>query len=702
MAEKNQADNQTEKNSNLSPEPSLKKMRLLFAASVFVIAFLLYAYTLAPTATLVDSGELILAARTLGVAHPPGFPLYVLLAHVATLLPLGNIAVRVHFASALFAAFAAGFMFLLVTEISLLASNNLTSAKPNKESRKKKSKPTDEITNTNSASARLALVFAPAVTASLLFAFSRTLWAYATIAEVYTLNAMLTVIVLFLMMSWRRGIFDARNTQTNASDKELLLAAFVFGLALGVHHVTVILLLPALAAFVFATEGIKFFKSKRLLFAALVSFAGLSIYLYLPLAAKRSPLMNWGDPRTLEKFWWHITGRQYQVFFDFSFERIAEFFKLSLREFGFAWIPLALIFAVAGFVYLFKRDKALCYFLALIIAADVVYCLGYEIDEDKDAYYLPAFIAMTIAVGCGMRWFIQVLPATKLQKVFTPLRASLILILIPWLAFAGNFAYNNRKNYFIAEDYTNNILNAMGQRGMLLTNDWQVYSPMLYALAIEQRRKDVVVLDLNQLRRSWYFDYLNQAYPALIEASRQQVDEYLEDLQSWEQNPDAYAKSVKLTERINRRFYDMIFSFITNHLKDAPVYATQEIIINRGGADMELTSFLNEKYTLIPEGLIFQVGETGKVSLPDRQPIMTRGLADSTLKFEADDVVTKKVFPVYVSMLTNSGRFFAMQNQHLKALEYYQQALALDANYSPAKNFLNISLEALQKPGTAK
>jgi Tfp pilus assembly protein PilF len=53
-------------------------------------------------------------------------------------------------------------------------------------------------------------------------------------------------------------------------------------------------------------------------------------------------------------------------------------------------------------------------------------------------------------------------------------------------------------------------------------------------------------------------------------------------------------------------------------------------------------------------------------------------------------------------MLTNSGRFFAMQNQHLKALEYYQQALALDANYSPAKNFLNISLEALQKPGTAK
>src|SRR5215471_9949784 len=85
------------------------KARLLCAALVFVAAFALYLRTLAPTVTLTDSGELIVAARTLGVAHPPGFPLYVLLAHLAAMVPIGNIAARVNFASAVFAATAVAF-----------------------------------------------------------------------------------------------------------------------------------------------------------------------------------------------------------------------------------------------------------------------------------------------------------------------------------------------------------------------------------------------------------------------------------------------------------------------------------------------------------------------------------------------------------------------------------------------------------------
>src|SRR5262245_9946387 len=102
----------------------LQKVRLLIAASVFVLAFAIDLYTMAPTVTLVDSGELILSARGLGVAHPPGFPLYVVLAHLATLLPLGNIAVRTHIASALFAALAAAGMTLLVAEAMLIFPKN--------------------------------------------------------------------------------------------------------------------------------------------------------------------------------------------------------------------------------------------------------------------------------------------------------------------------------------------------------------------------------------------------------------------------------------------------------------------------------------------------------------------------------------------------------------------------------------------------
>src|SRR5690349_7173051 len=90
------------------------------------------------------------------------------------------------------------------------------------------------------------LVFAPALGAGLLMAFSRTLWSYATIAEVYTLNTLLILIVFFLMLRWRRLVTHtilSAHLQTGAvvtkHDGWLYTAAAVFGLALGDHHVTV-------------------------------------------------------------------------------------------------------------------------------------------------------------------------------------------------------------------------------------------------------------------------------------------------------------------------------------------------------------------------------------------------------------------------------------------------------------------------------
>src|SRR5262249_14498191 len=143
-----------------------------------------------------------------------------------------------------------------------------------------------------------APAIAPPVCAGLLLAFSRTLWSYATITEVYTLNTFLILTIFFLMLRWRRRILeDARSTSAIASsrgpkaaivDYDFLLyaAAIVFGLALGVHHVTVALLLPALAVLVYKTQGFRFFASKRLVFAAVVSLAALlAVYSYLPLAA---------------------------------------------------------------------------------------------------------------------------------------------------------------------------------------------------------------------------------------------------------------------------------------------------------------------------------------------------------------------------------------------------------------------------------
>src|SRR4030095_5319807 len=68
---------------------SLTAVQLLCGGTVFLVALLFYSWTLAPTVTLTDSGELIVVARGLGVAHPPGVPLWIILAHLASLVPLG-------------------------------------------------------------------------------------------------------------------------------------------------------------------------------------------------------------------------------------------------------------------------------------------------------------------------------------------------------------------------------------------------------------------------------------------------------------------------------------------------------------------------------------------------------------------------------------------------------------------------------------
>src|SRR6266487_2984089 len=176
---------------NTGPNPS-SRVELLCTGTVFLAALLLYSWTLAPTVTLTDSGELIVVARGLGIAHPPGVPLWVILAHLASLVPLGNVAARINFSSALFAALACAMLTLVVAELTITASYLATSKRRKKVGQQSK-------TAEESGPARL-LFAAPAVGAGLLMAFSRTLWSYATVTEVYALNTLLILVIFFLML----------------------------------------------------------------------------------------------------------------------------------------------------------------------------------------------------------------------------------------------------------------------------------------------------------------------------------------------------------------------------------------------------------------------------------------------------------------------------------------------------------------------
>ena len=676
---------------------SRSQAELLCAGAVFIVASLLYTLTLAPTVTLVDSGELILAAWGTGVAHPPGFPLWVMLAHLASLLPFGNVAVRINFSSALFAALACAMLTLVVAELIITASSLTMPKRTSKAAQRSRKR--EDLTGGR------FLMFAPAAGAGLLMAFSRTLWSYATITEVYALNTLLILVVFFLMVGWRRRILEtqtAKDEQVTIHDSWLYAAAFIFGLAMGVHHVTVGLTLPAVAAVVYRTQGLKFFRSRRLLYAALISIGALvAVYAYLPLAASRDPVMNWGNPRSLQEIWWHITGRQYRVFFVFSpaimGAQFVEFCRMVSREFGFPWLPVTPVLGLIGFASAYKRDRTAFWFLLLIVVADLAYSLSYEIAEDKDAYYLPVFIAIAIAAAFGIRWLIRFAGSRRAPILAPYLVGAVAIVFTLATAFAANWPFNNRRHYFIADDYVENLFSTIAPNGLLLTQDWQVVSPTFYAQEIEQRRRDVKVIDINLLRRSWYFDYLRRANPGLIERSRDKIDPYVELLRLWERDPAAFDGNQDLTRRISMAFLELVRSMVRNEINVAPAYITNDVL-SADKTNGYLTQWIPQTYQLVPQGLVFDLAiDQGFHDSPDSH-LRTRGLADGTLRFADDDVVKLKVLSVYTRMLTNRGRYLAAFNQHERAIIAFKEALALDPNLTAAQQGLAESAAKLARP----
>ena len=670
---------------------------LFCAGAVFLVALVVYSWTLAPAVTLTDSGELIVAAFGLGVAHPPGFPVWVMLAHLASLLPVGSVAVRINFSSAVFAALACAMLTFVVAEVLNTASSVAGRRRKNKLARNR-----DDINDSN---ADWVLTLAPAIGAGLLMVFSRTLWAYATITEVYTLNALLILLIFFLVVSWRRRILETRMVSNGAAtthDIWIYAAASVFGLAMGVHHVTVALTLPAIAVVVCRTEGLKFFTSRRLFFAALISVGALIlVYSFLPWAASRSPAMDWGNPRSLQEIWWHITGRQYRVFFSFSSTamgtQFVEFCRMTLREFGFPWLPLTLFLAMAGIASAYKHDRTVFLFLLLIVLADLAYSLSYEIAEDKDAYYLPAFISIAIAAGLGVRWIIQFTTSTPSPAWKAYVAAAAAIVLTSAIAFAANWPFNNRRHYFIADDYVENLFSTIAPNGLLLTQDWQVASPMLYAQEIEQRRRDVKVVDINLLRRSWYFDYLKHAHPDLISRSTEKIGLYIELLKQWEQDPGAFARNPELTQRISMAFLDAIQFIVRNEIKVAPVYITNDVLV-ANQTNGYLTRWIPQSYQLLPQGLVFNLATDQNFHEPPDLQLQMRGLKDGTLRYANDDVIHGKVLPAYTRMLTNRGKYLATFNQHERAVVAYKEALALDPNLAEAQQGLAKSEAKLRNP----
>jgi hypothetical protein len=618
--------------------PAVNRVHYSVAAAVFIFAFSLYLATLAPSVAFIDSGLLTVAAWSAGNAHPPGFPLYLIVTKLATLLvPVGSVAWRVNVASAFFAAAACG--------MAALAAGEALLYRPAGHRRKP-------------VESRAVFVLLSMGLAGTLLLSGRTLWGYATIAEVYALNTFLIVTIFWLLLRWRR----------TARDRELHIAALLFGLALGVHHVTVGLMLPAIAVFVLRTRGLALLRTRTFATAAAVAVAGLiSVYAYLPLAAMRNPVLNWGDPSNVSRFVQHVTAAQFRSFVSTTAggSQLQVVASLMGREFG--PFHLVLLLAALGLMATARADRSLFWMLALAVAGACSWLFIYPIHNDRDAYLLPAFLAVAIAAAVG---------AATLSRSRPALLA--LFFALPLFATTTHWPYRDRSDWHAPERYVENALRGIEQNALLITADEQLYGPVFYYQEVEGRRKDVRSLHWHLLMRPWYVEQVERRYPELFIHVQEELSLLRPYLAMLRDDPSSYGDA-SIRAALDSSFDALLLAMIRAQVeRGVAVHLTHDIAYSRNPVDQKFVQSLAGDYELLPRGIAIAVVPRGR----PREVVLTEidpaGLADGTIRYEADDVVLTQVIPAYRAVLLLRARHLRRTGDLSGAAREYRAALRLD------------------------
>ncbi len=532
----------------------------------FVLAlggFILYVLTLCPTTDFIDAGELSTVAYTLGIAHPTGYPLFTLVGWLFSHLPVSaSVVYRLN----LMAAFLCGvslyifFRFLL----SLMS----------------------EILPPRAGVSSGLIRYISAVAGTITLGCSETFWSQAVAVEVYSLHTVFLSLLLFLFLRAVRGEEGAESAAPGA--RRWYVFAFVLGLSF-TNHMTTILLAPAFLVLYFITLG-RGPKAWKLLLRMVLPFVlGLSVYLYLPIRAAQHPLLNWGNPVELERFWWHFTGKQYRVWIFSSSEsamkQLNYFLTTVTPEFGYA----AIVPAAIGLWSLLKRRKRFALFTGLLFVGCIGYAINYDI-HDIDSYFLLAYFTIAIWCAIGVAEIIQYIRSEEARRLVA---AGIVLVLIA--TGMSNYRNNDESDLRLVEQYTKSMFDSVRPNALIISYQWDYFvSAAYYFQIVEHYRPDVIVVDKELLRRSWYYAQMRTRYPELYRASAREIDAFLVELAKFEHDLP-YDPNV-----IEMRYNAVIHSLIDRNFEKRPVYATGEV---------------EEQYTRgylrVPSGVAFRLYREG-------------------------------------------------------------------------------------------
>jgi hypothetical protein len=545
----------------------------LMAAGVGVAALVLYILTLAPTTQFWDTSEYIAAAYTLGIPHPPGNPLFVVMAHVWGLIPfVASYAQRINLFAAATSAISAGCWFLV-------GERWLRSFVP----------------------ARLPRRLA-ALAGAIVSATAFTVWNQSVVNEkVYTLSLLSIALILWLIVRWDD------QPAGEAHDHYLLLILYLLALTATNHMmgvlvgpVVIILLYPPLKKqrplsdheriiewsqlAVFSSvwallmslglERWEFVAVAGVMFATALTFAffagnatfalaalgvvvvGLSVYTYLPIRAAFYPPINEGEPTNWQALWAVLSRQQYgkpSIFANptqaagagnsghtlpLYWDQLVNYWQYFKWQFGHDWsertrLGLAVFFGGLGLFgavrhWLADKRTALALtFLVFTFTFALVFYLnfryGYSLRpeipvtqhevRERDYFFICSFAIWGIWVAMGLAACVELIGDWFRERQPLEARRWLYgtpLLLVALVPLFGNRLTASRKGETLARDFAYDLLQSVEPYGILVTAGDNDTFPLWYAQEVEHIRRDVTIVNLSLSNTDWYVRQLQR------------------------------------------------------------------------------------------------------------------------------------------------------------------------------------------------
>lgn len=632
-------------------------VRILVKNHAWITGFvilLIYAVTIAPNVLHIDSGELAAVQITLGIAHPTGYPLFTILGYIFSHIPIPvALIAKMNILAAIWCALGI-VAFIFTAELIL---SNLThfgiESKKERDSKKKKKKAQAEQTEPAEQKSILPqlsvwLVVFTAISAGFILALNRTYWMQSIGVEVYSLHALLIILIIFFLLKAYLNKFEEEPNDIN-------WYIFSFVLALGfTNHMTTILILPGVAYLYFSSFGFNkssFARIGRMLFIFVTTL--VLIYAYLPIRALQGPFINWGNPVTFENILRHVSGKQYQVWIFSSTEaakkNLAYFFNQLPIEY-----TLNLFFIAAGIIYSFFAARKIFILFVITFITTVAYSINYDI-KDIDSYFLLAFISMAVFALFGLLLMFKLLRDKNLKYIL-PIGLAFIFT---GVQFYVNFDEIDQSDNLTFKDYTQQILLTTGKNGMVLSYQWDFFiSASYYFQNVDKMRTDVKIIDKELLRRSWYFVQLDRYAPAVMASIVPERDQFLRLLAPFEKEVPYDANSLELSYR------NLMKKLIENNIDTRPVYVSVELAEN----EMKRGEFvLPEGCKLIPDYFFYRVVKDDKyyeAAAPPKKSIRFPKRMTYYHEF---------IYKTAASMLTQRIVYEMQHNKNDKARAYFNR-----------------------------